>query len=199
MTLHLKSVAGALFGIGCGQAAVVTHLPLLMAPLGPTSVLIFAQPQNPSAQPVNVFGGYFLAAFFGVAAEVLLPGTWWAATWPWCWRSAMLLFRVTHPPAAAVPLVLLGSPMEPVALFGIMLASCIVLVLVAIAHHHLPPRMIYPRRAGRQPAGNLPCRPPLADESGPTVVCRCTLRGSVGGIKCASSVRLWGSSWWPGR
>ena len=46
--LHLKSVAGVLFAITLvGILAAVTRLPLLMAPLGPTAVLLFAQPQEP--------------------------------------------------------------------------------------------------------------------------------------------------------
>ncbi len=146
--LHAKSVAGALVGIGLvGSLAALTHLPLLMASLGPTAVLIFAQPNNPSSQPINVFGGYFVAAVFAVLAELLFPGIWWAATTAVALAMAIMLwFRITHPPAASVPLVLLGSPMEPVPLFGIMLAGCVVLTALALLMHRLPPRMVYPRR-----------------------------------------------------
>lgn len=146
LVMHLKAAAGAMFGVTLvGGLAALTSLPLLMAPLGPTSVLMFAQPSNASAQPANVFGGYFIAAVFGAAAELLMPGVWWAATLAVGLAMAlMLVLRVTHPPAAAVPLVLLASPMEPLVLFGIMFASCLLLVAIAILHHRLPPRSVYP-------------------------------------------------------
>ena len=129
-----------------GGMAALIRTPLLMAPLGPTSVLLFAQPDNPSSQPINVFGGYFIAASFGVVAETLWPGIWWVAVLASGFAMGlMLLLRVTHPPAASVPLALLASPMAPVPLFALMLASTALLVGLAMLAHRLPPRVVYPR------------------------------------------------------
>ena len=151
MRLHMKAVAGAMFGVLLvGGLAAMVQAPLLMAPLGPTSVLLFAQPYNPSSQPINIFGGYFIAAVLGTAAEMIWPGVWWTAVLAvGMAMGIMLVFRVTHPPAASVPLALVDSPMEPGALFVVMLASCVLLVAIAMLMHSIPPRVEYPRPRGR--------------------------------------------------
>lgn len=145
--LHLKAVVGAMFGVLLvGGLAAIVGMPLLMAPLGPTSVLLFAQPYNPSSQPINIFAGYFIAAVLGALAELFWPGTWWTAVLAvGVAMGLMLLLRVTHPPAASVPLTLVESPMEPQLLFVVMLASCVLLVSLAMLAHRIPPRVTYPR------------------------------------------------------
>jgi CBS-domain-containing membrane protein len=58
----------------------------------------------------------------------------------------MLLLRVTHPPAGAVPLVAFGTHMPAETLFFVVLTGALCLVGVAVVHHWLPPRADYPRR-----------------------------------------------------
>lgn len=144
---HLKSGAGAVLGIGAvGGLATLTGLPLLIAPLGATAVLLFGQPSSPLAQPVNIFGGYLLATIVGVLAALLFPGAWTvAALAVGAAIAGMLALRVTHPPAGAVPLVALASPLQSAWLFETILLSCISLVALAVVHHRLPPRVSYPR------------------------------------------------------
>lgn len=146
--LHIKAVFGAAIAITLvGALAAVTQLPMLFAALGPTAVLVFSQPQSPLAQPVNVFGGYFIAALVSALAETVFPGLWWAATLAvGCAMAGMLMLRVTHPPAVSLPLVTLVSPMSPPMLFGLILVSCIILVGLGMLHHVLPPRSVYPLR-----------------------------------------------------
>lgn len=153
MRLHLKSSLGAAIGVSLvGALSAWSDLPMLIAPLGPTALLLFAQPDSASSQPVPVFGGYFIAAVLASIAEIGFPGAWWAASLAvGLVMLAMLLLRVTHPPAAAVPLVLLSSPIHPPVLFAVMLAACIMLTGVAIAWHRLPPRIRYPRWDGLDP------------------------------------------------
>src|SRR5690606_38542134 len=77
---HVKSGSGAVVGLAAvGGLAAVTGLPLLMAPFGATAVLLFGQPASPLSQPINVFGGYLVAASFGAGAALLLPAVWWAS------------------------------------------------------------------------------------------------------------------------
>lgn len=144
---HLKSGAGSLVAMTVvGGLAAWTHFPLLLAPLGATAVLLFAQPHSPLAQPANIFGGYFVAAVLGLLAAILWPGEWWAATI--CVGvsiAAMLAFRVTHPPAGGVPLLAVVGPLAPTTLFGAVLAGAGCLIAVAVVHHRLPPRVPYPR------------------------------------------------------
>jgi CBS-domain-containing membrane protein len=144
--IHVKATAGAVLGVMVvGGLAAWTELPLLMAPLGATALLIFAHPRLPGAQPINVFMGYLLGAIFSSLAEMILPGAWWmAALAVGATMLAMLVLRVTHPPAAAIPLVIAASYLEPPILFGVMFAACLVLCVVAIIWHRLPPRQIYP-------------------------------------------------------
>ena len=73
---HAKSALGAVAGILLiGALAYVTALPLLLAPLGATAVILFGYPGGALAQPVNVFGGYLLATVVGVATAMLFPGS----------------------------------------------------------------------------------------------------------------------------
>jgi CBS-domain-containing membrane protein len=143
---QVKAVLGAVIGLGIvGTLAAVTSMPLLFAPLGPTALLVFAEPEMPTAQPVNVMAGYFIATSFATLAEIWLPGAWWGAVVAvGLAMTLMLLLRVTHPPAVSVPLVVLSSPLDPLRLLAVLLAGCTVLLLVAALHHRLPPRARYP-------------------------------------------------------
>ena len=144
---HLKSTGGAVLGLAAiGGLAAWSGLPLLMAPLGPTALALSAHPESSSAQPINIFGGYFIAAAVASGSELLLPHTAWAAAMAvGVVMLAMLLARVNHPPAAAVPLVVFASPIAPQTLFEVLLAGCACLVAVAMVMHRLPPRVHYPR------------------------------------------------------
>ncbi|RYE52351.1 MAG: hypothetical protein EOP18_10880 [Rhizobiaceae bacterium] len=65
---HLKSGVGAIVAITLvGLMAVLTGLPMLIAPFGATAVLLFGQPKSPLAQPANIIGGYVLATLVASA------------------------------------------------------------------------------------------------------------------------------------
>lgn len=59
--------------------------------------------------------------------------------------ASMLALRITHPPAGALPLVALATPLQSASLFITILLSCVSLVALALVHHRLPPRVRYPR------------------------------------------------------
>src|SRR5690606_28862674 len=104
------------------------------------------QAQSPFSQPASVFGGYLVAAAISAAMLALLPAVWWAATLAVGVAIAvMLAARVTHPPAGAVPLVAFSTHMPVETLFFVVLAGAFCLVGVAVVHHRLPPRTVYPR------------------------------------------------------
>ncbi len=146
---HLKSGSGAVVGMATiGGLASFTGIPMLIAPLGATAVLMFGQPASPLAQPANVFAGYLIATLIGVAAALAFPGLWEvSAVAVGLSIALMLMFRVTHPPAGAIPLVATASPDRGVMLFVIVLVGCVSLLALAILHHWIPPRVQYPRRA----------------------------------------------------
>ncbi|OEO31596.1 hypothetical protein VW23_015585 [Devosia insulae DS-56] len=148
---HLKSGIGAVVAMTLvGGLAAWTGLPMLLAPFGATAVLLFGQAESPLAQPANIFGGYLVAAAISVAIFALAPSAWWVATIAvGLVIAAMLLLRVTHPPAGAVPLVALSTHMPMDTLFLVVVAGAACLVGVAVVHHQLPPRVTYPRRPTR--------------------------------------------------
>lgn len=147
---HLKSGLGAVVAMTLvGGLAAWTGLPLLLAPFGATAVLLFGQAESPLAQPANILGGYLVAAAISVGMLGLAPSAWWIATIAvGLVIATMLLLRVTHPPAGAVPLVAFSTHMPPEMLFLVVTAGAACLLAVAMIHHRLPPRVTYPRRPG---------------------------------------------------
>jgi len=146
---HLKSGIGAIIGmLSVGGLTVATGIPLLIAPFGASAVLVFGQPKSPLAQPANVIGGYLLAAVIGALAVFLFPGMWWAAAIAVGISIAgMLVLRITHPPAGAVPLVAFGSHLGGSTLMLVVFLGGLLLVAIGVIHHFIPPRHQYPLRA----------------------------------------------------
>lgn len=145
---HIKSGSGAMVGMSAvGGMSVLTDLPLLIAPFGATAVLLFGQPASPLAQPANIFGGYLIASVIAAGAVAAFPGMWWAAAIAVGLAiSLMLMLRVTHPPAGAIPLVASASPLHGPMLFAVVLVGSASLIALALLHHRIPPRQDYPRR-----------------------------------------------------
>ena len=117
--LHIRAAIGALVGIlitgYVSKAAIgmdMMGLPLLIAPMGASAVLLFAASSSPLAQPWNVVGGNTIAAFIGVFTYMWLKdpiaasGISVAAS-----IGLMSLLGCLHPPSGAVALtaVLGGS------------------------------------------------------------------------------------------
>lgn len=149
---QIKSGLGAIAGMTfVGGIAAVTSLPLLIAPFGASAVLLFGQPESALAQPANVVGGYLIAALLSAAMLLMLPHAWWAgAIAVGVVIAVMLICRLTHPPAGAVPLVAVSSQMAPSTLFLVVMLGALCLVVIAVLHHSLlPPRIVYPKRRAR--------------------------------------------------
>src|SRR4051794_36407933 len=68
-----RSLLGAMIGLfltgGLSQLAIggSSNLPWLIAPMGASTVLLFAVPASPLAQPWSVLGGNLVSALVGVA------------------------------------------------------------------------------------------------------------------------------------
>lgn len=157
---HVKSAVGAIASmLLIGGLAQLTHLPLLIAPLGASAVLVFGYPGAALAQPINVFGAYLLATIIGVVVAALLPDAGWAtAVAVGLALFAMQTLRVTHPPAGAVPLVAAATPNECGLLFVTLLVSSIGMVALALLLHRLPPRRRYPAEHPGIPVQDQPGR-----------------------------------------
>lgn len=146
---HLKSGIGAMIAIALvGVMAVLTGIPMLIAPFGATAVLLFGQPKSPLAQPANIIGGYLIAALVASAALWLFPGSWEAAAAAvGITIAAMAMLRVTHPPAGAIPLVAFASHFNLPVLTLVVLAGSVLMIAIGVLHHRIPPSQPYPLRA----------------------------------------------------
>lgn len=142
-TLRDRMVAclGAILGIsltGIISAYVFEsdfHLPLIIAPLGASAVLLFAVPASPLAQPWPIIGGNTLSAFIGVSVAYFIHDPMIATGLSVSLAiMAMSFARCLHPPggAAALTAVVGGStvtsmgfmfPLVPVALNSIVLVA----------------------------------------------------------------------------
>jgi len=113
---HLGWARGAVgAGLGIMAAAAITALllganhaalPLLVAPVGASAVLVFAVPASPLAQPWPVIGGDLISALVGLAAGHLIGTPWLAgALAVGTAIAAMSLARCLHPPGGACALL----------------------------------------------------------------------------------------------
>jgi CBS domain-containing membrane protein len=157
---RMLSCLGALLGISvtgllCGLVAGTgPQLPLLIAPIGASAVLLFAVPASPLAQPWPIIGGNTLSAVAGLIAAWLVPDTVVAAGLGVALAIAVMsLTRSLHPPGGAAALTaVIGGP--AVAKWGmafplmpVCLNSC-VLVCLGLVFHRLSSRT-YPHHPKR--------------------------------------------------
>ena len=162
--LHDRLVAclGSLIGVSATAAICGLlfrhdpHLPLIVAPIGASAVLLFAVPASPLAQPWPIVGGNTISAFVGLLVAQLVPEP--ALALGIALGAAILVMSVTrslHPPggAAALTAVLGGPlvenfgywfPLAPVAL------NSALLVAFGILFHKLSRRHAYPHKAPPQ-------------------------------------------------
>ncbi|MFP3566366.1 HPP family protein [Paraburkholderia sp. SIMBA_030] len=152
---RLRSCLGALLGIAftggtmhvlLGPAA---NIPLLVAPMGASAVLLFAVPASPLAQPWSIIGGNIVSATVGVACAGWIADPVGAAALAVSLAiCAMFALRCVHPPSGAVALTaVLGGPAvhalgyrfvaEPIAIQSVMLL-CAAIVYHAATGHRYP-------------------------------------------------------------
>lgn len=94
-----------------GLPLAAADLPIIVAPLGASAVLVFAVPASPLAQPWSVVGGNIVSALVGVAAFQAVPDATIAAGLAVGGAIlAMSLTRCLHPPGGAAALTaVIGS------------------------------------------------------------------------------------------
>ncbi|MBP0589757.1 HPP family protein [Paraburkholderia sp. LEh10] len=115
---RLRSALGALIGIAFTGGSMQlllgpnANIPMLVAPMGASAVLLFGVPASPLAQPWSIIGGNLVAATVGVAGAALVADPVAAAALAVCVAIvAMFALRCVHPPSGAVALTaVLGGP-----------------------------------------------------------------------------------------
>jgi CBS domain-containing membrane protein len=115
---RIRACAGALVGIGLTfwitywVLGPSSHIPLLIAPMGASAVLLFGAPASPLAQPWSLIGGNLVSAIIGVTCAAWIPDPGVASAVAVAASIAgMFALRCLHPPSGAVALTaVLGGP-----------------------------------------------------------------------------------------
>ncbi|WP_431299758.1 HPP family protein [Tabrizicola sp. BL-A-41-H6] len=109
----MRAGGGALAGLLA--AALVLHVgdggAALIAPFGASSVLLYAVPNSPLAQPWSAIAGNTLSALVAVVVASVVPqGMWLAPVAVALAIAVMLALRALHPPGGAVALLVAMQP-----------------------------------------------------------------------------------------
>ena len=126
-------------------------LPLIVAPVGASAVLLFAVPASPLAQPWSIIGGNTISALVGVIAAKAIGNPMIATGFAVGFAiAAMSLTRSLHPPggAAALTAVIGGTAVSSAGFWFPFIPVCVnslILVLLGIGFHKLAGRQ-YPHR-----------------------------------------------------
>jgi CBS domain-containing membrane protein len=159
---RLTACAGAVACISltmliCARFLPANAIPVIVAPLGASAVLLFAVPASPLAQPWPVIGGNIVSALVGVTASRWIPDP--VVSAGIAVGGAILvmsLLRCLHPPGGAAALTaVIGGPAIHAAGYAFAFTpvglNSVALVVLAIVFHRLT-RRSYPHRAAIAPA-----------------------------------------------
>jgi CBS-domain-containing membrane protein len=137
----LASWLGGLVAIASlGLISSAAHQPLLVAPFGASTVLLFGHPSSPLAQPRNIVLGNVLGALVSVVCVALLGSSIWVMGLAVGLTIAFgQRLRCLHPPAGAVALLGVLLKVGPGFALNPVLVGSLVLVLIALAYHRLRP------------------------------------------------------------
>jgi len=149
---RLRACFGALLGVFVTGVVseqalgATTAVPLLIAPMGASAVLLFAVPSSPLAQPWSIIVGNMVAALIGVTCAIWIPDLVIAsAVGVSLAILAMIATRSLHPPSGAVALTaVLGGPVVHNLGYGFVLwpvgLNSLLLLIAALAYNNLTGR-----------------------------------------------------------
>jgi len=149
-------VTGLVGGLALGHGS---ELPMLIAPMGASAVLLFAVPASPLAQPWSILGGNTISALIGVSCALLIADPVVAAALAIGLAiAAMMALKCLHPPSGAVALTaVLGGPAITAAGYGFVIwpvaINSLLLLAVALVFNNLTGKR-YPHLAP-VPVANL--------------------------------------------
>lgn len=127
-------------------------LPLLMAPLGASSVLVFGAFRSPLAQPRNVIGGHVVSALVGITVYQMVGGSHEILGLSLAVPLAIGLMHMTgtlHPPGGATAFITVagGESIHSLGYWYVLspcLVGSMVLILIGLCVNNIPPRQRYP-------------------------------------------------------
>ena len=138
---------GGLIAKSClGILSNLSTYPLLIAPFGASTVLLFGAPNSPLAQPRNLIFGNLLGAISAVlcvflfGSSSLISGIAVGIT-----IALGQAFRCLHPPAGAVALLGVLLKASPIFIFIPVLSGSLILLGIALGFHRFQKREVsYP-------------------------------------------------------
>jgi CBS-domain-containing membrane protein len=124
-----------------------TGVLLLLGSFAASTLIVFAYPDSPFAQPRNVMLGHLIGSVCGLAAKGLLPGHWWASALAIGTAIGLMkLTRTVHPPACSNPLIVFAlSQAGWTFLLFPTLAGAALIVLAALFYHNLRREARWPK------------------------------------------------------
>ncbi len=143
----LLSFFGALFaGAILGFVAFFLEYAIIMGSFGASIFLVMAVPDSPFAQPRHVVFGHFMASLIGLICLHLLGDFWWSMALALAITTlAMIVLKVSHPPAGSNPIaIFLITPGWDFLWLPTVLGAFMV-VLIALLYNNLIPNRIYPK------------------------------------------------------
>lgn len=135
----ILSWTGALMAItALGLISTLSHYPLVVAPFGASTVLLFGYPGSPLSQPRNIVLGNTLASVLAVACVAVLGSA------PWVMGLAVggtialgQRLRCLHPPAGAIALLGVLLKVQPGFVVMPVLVGSLLLTLMAVLFSQL--------------------------------------------------------------
>jgi CBS-domain-containing membrane protein len=125
--------------------SVLAQQPILIAPFAVSSFLVFTYPLIQLSQPRSIFFSYLLTTILGFAVLGLLGEHWWTMGLATGLGVAVMhVTRALHPPAAAMPVIVLFTAPSWTFIFTPVITGTICLIACAVVVNNIPKNRHYP-------------------------------------------------------
>ena len=143
-------LAGLFSAITIGALTLLTYKTelgiFLIASFGSSMVLLYGYPENPFAQPKNIFFGHLLTSgvgivflfFTAIPTFISIPLAVGLGV------SLMILFKVTHPPAGGNPIIIIIGSVSIDYLISPIITGSIIIIVFGIVLNRLILKKKYP-------------------------------------------------------
>ena len=113
---------------------------VIIAAIGATAFIVFAMPQNITANPKNIIGGHLVGLLIGSLCALIPQPYLWCSIMAYSLAVGltifiMLVIDIGHPPAAATALGLAIMSFSSNAAIAVVTSA----ILLSLAHHFLKP------------------------------------------------------------
>ena len=143
-------LAGFFSAITIGALTLLTYKTelgvFLIASFGSSMVLLYGYPENPFAQPKNIFFGHLLTSVVGIVFLFFtaLPSFIVIPLAVGLGVSLMILFKVTHPPAGGNPIIIIIGSVSIDYLINPIITGAIIIIVFGIVLNRLILKKKYP-------------------------------------------------------